>query len=141
MHHAQTVKEKTILLVDDDRSMLRAMSRALHPLQAQIWFAGNAGEAIQLIVQLRPDLVFLDLHMPFIDGFTLMRAVKEEGLERIPIVLVTGDGTDLAFRQAFHEGCVYFIHKPFRNEQLRNIADYLLGDLSESERNRLEVLL
>lgn len=141
MSCTQTVREKTILLVDDDRRMLRAMSRALHPLHANIWFAEDAKEAIRLVFKLRPDLVFLDLHMPFIDGFTLIRAIKEEGLAEVPIVLVTGDGTDLAFRQAFAEGCVYFIQKPFRNEQLRNISDYLLGDLSQAEKCRLERLL
>ena len=132
---------KTVLLVDDERRALRALSRVLHPMRPRIWFAEDGGDALRLVRKFRPDLIFLDLHMPGMSGFDLMRQMREEGLGELPVIIVTGDQRQEALIRGLGEGCVYFLTKPFRNEQVLRIAEYLIGDLPESERERLEPLL
>ena len=135
------IQEKTVLCVDDEEGILSAMRRLLRPLVGRVLTARGGEEGLRLARAERPDLIFLDARMPVMDGYDLMRRLREEGMGETPVVLLTGDVSEEALLQGLGEGCVYYIGKPFRNEHVRNIVRYLLGELTMEERESLELRL
>jgi two-component system LytT family response regulator len=107
------------LVVDDEeiaRRRLRAMLEALPgaPLRV-VGEAANGGEALDRIASLQPDLVFLDLRMPDLDGFEVLRLVPEGQLPQV--IFVTGHD-DFAL-QAFEVNAVDYLLKPVKASRLQ----------------------
>ncbi|MBW1654591.1 response regulator [Flavobacterium quisquiliarum] len=89
------MKYRNILLVDDDTDDAEIFVTALHAINNKIKYSveNNALEALKKLqdLKLSPDVIFLDYHMPYLDGtefLKLLRGVKE--LKNIPVVLYSG---------------------------------------------------
>jgi CheY-like chemotaxis protein len=82
----------TILVVDDDAEGRATIQEALEDEGYEVWTADNGKEALQRLRSGRPDLVFLDLLMPVMDGWQFLEAV---GAEEIPVVVVSAHISDL----------------------------------------------
>lgn len=131
-----SVMLKTVLCVDDDPGVLAALERVLRSYRVVL--SRHGLEAIQWCKNNRPDLILLDLTMPRMNGFAFMRAFHAMGFNTIPIVVLTADLCENTMMEAYGSGGCYFINKPFRNQRVLDIVDYLIGDLSEEERLCLE---
>lgn len=129
---------KTILCVDDEQGMLDALCRVLHRMPYRVFTARDGLQAIDLIKKERPDLIMLDLHMPTMDGYGVMKWLRENQLGETPVVMLTGDKTDEATFRGYQEGIHYYLTKPFNNESIKNIIRFLIEDISEEEREKLE---
>ncbi|MFL5846395.1 MAG: HD domain-containing phosphohydrolase [Solirubrobacteraceae bacterium] len=110
-----------ILIVDDHASNVMILELLL----AQDGYTNvtSITDPGQVVDQLRadpPDLVLLDLHMPEIDGFEVMRLVQEHTPPQvqIPILVITGDGAQDARRRALDAGARDFVAKPFDSVEL-----------------------
>jgi two-component system LytT family response regulator len=118
MSHSDSSIRIRALVVDDEeiaRRRLCSMVEALSgtPIEV-VGEAGNGGQALERIEELQPALVFLDLRMPDLDGFEVLRLVPEG---RVPhVVFVTGHD-DFAL-QAFEVNAVDYLLKPVRAERL-----------------------
>lgn len=134
-------KQKTILCVDDDTNMLSALKRLLGRLPFRVVTASGGKEGIETAIREKPDLVFLDLMMPGIDGFEVLSQLRQSGLTVPPVIMLTGWNTGDAMLKGYREGCVYYLTKPFKNEHVINVVQYLIGDLPESEREQLALKL
>jgi CheY-like chemotaxis protein len=130
--------KRTVLCIDDEEGMLSALRRVLRPLAYRVVTALSAEEGLSLVHLERPDLIILDVRMPIMDGYQFMARLKEEGKGDIPIVMLTADGTMKDIQKGYQEGSVYYITKPFKNEYVRNIVEYLIGDLSEKQKEWVE---
>lgn len=109
-----------ILVVDDDRSTRRAVSRALMSFGHQVREAGSGAEALATLDG-AVDLMVLDLDMPGLDGLQAARHVRVAAGSEVPIIMVTGrSGADTRL-EAVLSGVNDFIEKPFmvRDLQLR----------------------
>lgn len=107
----------TVLLVDDEplaREGLRGLL-AGDPEVAAIHEARNGKEAVQMIRALKPDLIFLDVQMPEMDGFEVTRAV---GAENMPTVVFVTAHDQYAI-QAFEINAVDYLLKPVTEERFR----------------------
>ena len=84
---------KKLLIVDDDPDMLIAMGAVLESHGFQIVKARNGEEALEKLVQERPDLMLLDLLMPRMDGFAVCRELKEprrvKEYPKVPVLILT----------------------------------------------------
>ena len=78
-----------ILLVDDDKVVLQAMSRMVAEAGYDPTTADNWSEALRQFRDGKPDLVLLDVLMPTIDGFKLARIIKADATSFVPIILLT----------------------------------------------------
>ncbi len=116
-----------ILVVDDDRLGRRMMQEILSPLGYEVATAGDGREAVEVAAQLRPDLVFMDVVMPELDGFEACSELKGRPETRhIPVVLVTSlDGRDAKIR-GLAAGASDFIAKPVDEAELTLRAKNLL---------------
>jgi len=133
--------QKTILCIDDDETFLASLERALHPLGHRVVTCPGGKDGLCLIQDLRPDLVFLDVRMPEVDGYAVLRQLRVNGLGSIPVVLLTADRSSEGMFRGYQEGSVYHLMKPCSREHVVNIVQYLIGDLTKEERQCLELKL
>jgi DNA-binding response OmpR family regulator len=130
---------KTVLIVDDAEDIRLIVSKLLEVNGYVVATAASGAEALRILLEERlpVDLVLLDIMMPELDGFETLRAAREGGISA-PVVLLTARSGDADILRGYEAGADYYIAKPFRNETLLNIVTYLIGDLSDDERSKLE---
>lgn len=103
-------------VIIDDEPLARKFIRNLLKGDRSVEIVGECGngrEAVSLITEREPDLVFLDVQMPEMDGFSVLQAV---GLERLPQIIFTTAYDDYAIR-AFEVRALDYILKPFTRER------------------------
>lgn len=91
---------KKILIADDDRKSLDTLVKKLIDLDYEVMAFSDGFEAIEKCRIFRPDLILLDIVMPGIDGYTVIRSVREDkALANIPVIFVTSQELEYTFMQ------------------------------------------
>ena len=85
--------KKTILIVEDERPIAKALSLKLSGVGFNVSIAKNGEDALKIIEGTQFDLILLDLIMPKIDGFGVLKALKNKGLN-IPVIVLTNLGQE-----------------------------------------------
>ena len=110
---------KKILLVDDSSTVLLLHRMMLSHCGYELLTARDGQEALDKAATEHPDLIFLDVLMPRMDGFQTCRALRSRSETKdVPIILVTTRGEPHYVRQGFESGCTDYITKPFDGEEL-----------------------
>jgi putative two-component system response regulator len=112
----QVWNQARIVVVDDDAAMLRLLERILKRAgYGNVLCTSDPFEAIGACQEQRPDLVVLDLHMPTLDGFTLLERIRSYVDEDayLPVLVLTGDLSPWARQRALSSGAKDFLTKPF----------------------------
>jgi sigma-B regulation protein RsbU (phosphoserine phosphatase) len=129
-----------ILVVDDEPGMLRAVTRILesrHDVKA----ASTPAEALLLAEQFDPDIAVLDIRMPDMNGFELMRRLRVDRAE-LDVIMMTGNVVEPEQNliRAIDEGAFYFVQKPFDRRVLMTLVSRCLElrRLRRKERRLLE---
>ncbi len=105
--------KRKILLVDDVALILEIEKSFLRNSPVRIFTAHDGAEALEIVKNERPDLVFMDLNMPRMDGAACCAAIKADGqLRSIPVVMVTTAGKSEDRELCREAGCDDFITKP-----------------------------
>lgn len=119
----------TILLVDDNQLFIEIEKEFLESSLVDVLTARDGLEALHVIKTRRPDLVFMDLQMPKMDGAVCCRAIRSDpALVALPVVMVTTKGKDEDRENCFSAGCDYFLTKPLdRDHFLEAARRYLPG--------------
>jgi DNA-binding response OmpR family regulator len=113
------MSRKKILLVDDSSTVLLLHRMMLSHCGYELLTARDGQEALDKASTERPDLIFLDVIMPRMDGFQTCRALRSRSeTKNVPIILVTTRGEPHYVRQGFESGCTDYITKPFDGEEL-----------------------
>jgi excisionase family DNA binding protein len=108
-----------VLIVDDDPGLREYMRANLEMDGYHVREAGSAEEGLQVLEEEPPDLILLDVMMPHVDGWEMLRRVRERhGVESIPIVMFSGKVDEVEASAAEERGAQAFIGKPFDPEQL-----------------------
>jgi two-component system cell cycle response regulator len=109
----------SILLIDDTASVLAALDYCLKSVGYEVVLAGDGRTGLRLAAEHAPDLIMLDLEMPLMNGVAVCRALKADPLlSRIPVLMMTGQATQEARRQALAAGAIVVMSKPFDLEVL-----------------------
>ena len=120
-----------ILIVDDEAHIRRLIERALEDLEDQgveLITTDNGEDALSLIVEERPDLVFLDVMLPKMNGFDVCQRVKcELGLSEVFIVLLTAKGQEYDRQRGEDSGANIYMTKPFDPDALLQKVEEVLG--------------
>jgi len=101
----------SILIVDDEPSILQSLSGLLSDEGFEVMTASNGYEALKIIDAESPDLVLLDIWMPGIDGIETLKEIKKEN-PFIQVIIITGHGTIETAVKATKLGAFDFIEKP-----------------------------
>lgn len=109
----------TILVVDDNKTNVLLCATHLKNEGYETLEAYNGEEALRVIAERGPDLVLLDIMMPGMDGFEVVRRLKaDESTRNIPIIMVTALGDQHSRLQALENGAEEFINKPVHKAEL-----------------------
>lgn len=109
--------EATIVVVDNEPSIRELVSASLHFSGFDVKTASNGTEAIDVITQADPDLVVLDVMLPDIDGFTVTRRIRQQGVEAPVLFLTARDDTQDKVMGLTVGGDDY-VTKPFSLEEV-----------------------
>jgi two-component system, OmpR family, alkaline phosphatase synthesis response regulator PhoP len=121
------------LVVDDDRLLLRLVELNLSKLGIKVILADNGQEALRLAQEERPDVILLDIMMPRMDGYEVIRQLKDsEETRAIPVIMLTAKSNLVDRRRCRELGAVEYITKPFRLEDLRNTVIRIIENSSGS---------
>jgi nitrogen regulation protein NR(I) len=125
-----------ILIVDDEVAIRKALERFLAGLQYSVHTAGNGEEALEILKRETIDLALVDLVMPKMDGVELIRRMKREQPELIPVVL-TGFGTITSAVDAMKAGAYHYLTKPFELDDIAALLSTALEHRQLKAENRL----
>ena len=119
-----------ILIIDDEESNVRLLERVLARAGYEdVASTTNSVDAHSLQMQFKPDLVLLDVHMSGKDGFQVLEEIVAQrgDSERVPVLMITADGSAEAKRRALALGAKDFLNKPFDPAEvllrIRNILE------------------
>ncbi len=108
-----------IVVVDDDASNLKMASRILTEAGMRVSCLKSGEDAVKFLKNNRPDIILLDIHMPGMNGFDTIQAIKsDETTSDIPVIFLTADDDSATETRGLKEGAVDFIRKPFVPEVL-----------------------
>ena len=108
-----------VLLVDDDDKVRELVRVNLEFEGYTVREAGSATEGLDAIEEAKPDLVLLDVMMPHVDGWEMLRRIQDQyGAGAIPVVMFSGQVDEEAQRQAEAVGAQAFVGKPFDLQSL-----------------------
>lgn len=132
-----------VLVIDDSAFNRRTIVKMLEALPnvEVIGYACDGEEGLRKVIDLKPDLVTLDLEMPRMDGFTLLRIVMQR--QPTPIIVVSSRANDEDVFKALELGAVEFVPKPSSrvSPMLMDIRDVLLEKVREVTRANLRSVL
>jgi two-component system, NtrC family, response regulator AtoC len=112
----------TVLIVDDERTLARAVKAFLAEAGYEAEVAGDGEQALELLPRLRPDVVFADVRLPGMSGIDLLRRIREFD-PAIPVIIMTAHGTIEGAVEAVKLGAFDYMKKPVDLEELRLLAD------------------
>jgi DNA-binding NtrC family response regulator len=112
----------TVLIVDDERTLARAIRTFMTEAGYEAEVAGDAERALELLEALRPDVVFTDVRLPGMSGIDLLRRIREFD-PAIPVIIMTAHGTIEGAVEAVKLGAFDYLKKPVDLEELRLLAD------------------
>lgn len=116
-----------ILVAEDERDIRELINFTLMFAGHKVTQAANGAEAVELALQVKPDLVMMDVRMPRMTGYEACRQMKQhEEIKHVPVVFLSAKGQDEEVQTGIEAGAEAYILKPFAPEELtRRIADIL----------------
>lgn len=121
-----------IMIVDDDREILMALSVRLRREGFNVIPCHRASEACQVVVHERPDAIVLDIDMPHFTGLELHECLNlAERTRAIPVIYVSGSVSPSDRQVAFRQGARAFLPKPFEFQALLDTVRCVLDAGSE----------
>lgn len=118
-----------VLLVDDSPTVRNILKVYLMNLPVDLVEAEDGERALQVLKLVPADLVIADINMPGLDGISFCKKVREGALpsgSTLPIVLLTGDKTELLRSRGTEAGCSAFLLKPVKSAELVEVVQRLL---------------
>lgn len=122
---------KKILIVDDEVHIKMLLEQTLEELEddydVELFTASDGEEGLEFIRSERPDLVFLDIMMPKMNGYEVCRIVMDDAeLNHIKIILLTAKGQEVDRKQGLELGAEMYMTKPFDPDEILKVSKELL---------------
>jgi CheY-like chemotaxis protein len=122
------ISQWTVILVDDEPDTLNLIHEILTYQGAQVITAASGAECLACLVQVQPTLILMDLAMPDMDGWQLLKQVRAQPhLAGVPVVAMTAYYSDRVMDEAERVGFDDFLPKPIKANDLLTHLKQLLG--------------
>src|SRR3978361_777487 len=131
---------RQVLVVDDEIGIRELLRDILQDEGYQVRLAENAAEAREFRLQVRPDLVLLDIWMPDCDGITLLREWGSSALLTMPVVMMSGHGTIDPAVEATRIGAFDFLEKPIALQKLLKTVNAALKHGEQMPKQALSLI-
>lgn len=124
-----------VLIIDDDVSIATALAVRLRAMAYEVSHAPGGLRGIEMVAEVRPDVILLDIRMPDIDGIEVCRRLKSEpDLAAIPVIFVSANLQDEARSKSEAAGGAAHIGKPFESSEVLETIERVLADASAPTR-------
>ncbi|MFQ3550041.1 MAG: response regulator [Armatimonadota bacterium] len=121
---------RKILAVDDEKNILRLLQVHLERAGYQVVTAMDGKDAILKIGQHKPDLIVLDVMMPQMDGFEVLRALRRNQSTRdIPVIMLTAKSQDADVLKGWQSGVDCYLTKPFNPVELLSFVKRIFDSM------------
>ena len=108
-----------VLIVDDDRAIVKAIQMRLNIAGFETMRAFDGAQGLEIALNDTPDAVILDLRMPVMDGFAMLDRLRNSvHTARVPAIILSADAADRARLKALRRGATYYVEKPYKPEDL-----------------------
>jgi two-component system alkaline phosphatase synthesis response regulator PhoP/two-component system response regulator VicR len=124
---------KKILAVDDERHIVRLVEVNLQRAGYQVVTAFDGREALEKVKSEKPDLVVLDVMMPYMDGFEVLKNLKADPTTaEIPVIMLTAKAQDADVFRGWQSGVDCYLTKPFNPMELLTFVKRIFDSLGSS---------
>lgn len=109
----------TILAIDDDKATLGILESQMSGLGYRVFTERAAVKGVEIARSFSPDVILLDLHMPVMDGFKVLSALKKDKTTKdIPVIMLTSNKEKETVMEAMRHGVIDYIVKPYNADKL-----------------------
>ncbi|MEE9144029.1 MAG: response regulator [Candidatus Binatia bacterium] len=123
-----SASKTTIMVIDDQPDILDIVKTILERSGYVVQVADSGMEAFSLLEEKKPDLIILDIMMPQMDGWKVLKQLKGNAdYSSIPVILITAKIQQENMVRGYEMGADYFIPKPFTSAHLINITNLLIN--------------
>ena len=120
---------KTILVADDEANIARLVQLNLEREGYSVVTAADGREALEKVAVSKPDLILLDVMMPHVDGFEVLKRLKSDpGTQDIPVIMLTVKAQDTDFFEGRSRGADVYLTKPAEPAELVAHIRSVVGD-------------
>jgi len=116
-------KKRIVLVVDDEQKVLRFMEINLRLRGLEVFTTTSGEEALELVKSVKPDIVLLDIIIPGMDGFEVLKTLR--AFSPLPVIVFSASITN--YDEAMRLGANAFISKPFQINDMMNSINILLS--------------
>lgn len=117
-----------ILVCDDERHIVRLIQVNLERQGYNVVTAYDGKEGLEKAQAEKPDLMVLDVMMPYMDGFEVLKALRrEQATEALPVIMLTAKAQDKDVFEGYHYGADMYLTKPFNPMELVTFVKRILG--------------
>ena len=128
-----------ILIVDDNADIRRLIGTILATSDHNLAYAEDGERALEIIKKSTPDLVVLDVMMPKMDGFMVLKQMRVAGLrDSTKVLMLTAKSSESDWVRGYKLGADSYLTKPFDPEELQKAVDELFSMTKERLRERRE---
>src|ERR1700730_8173816 len=117
---------RRILIVEDEENARKGYEALLRKWNCDVLGVGAGEEALAKFPEFSPDVILVDVELPGMNGLDLLGHLGEE-IQRVPVIIITGRGSDERVVQAIEAGAFWYIEKPLKPPVLRALLDRALG--------------
>ena len=125
---------KKILAVDDERHIVRLVQVNLERAGYEVVTAFDGKEALEKVASEQPDLVVLDVMMPYMDGFEVLQNLRKNPSTRdLPVIMLTAKAQDADVFRGWQSGVDCYLTKPFTPIELISFVKRIVKSLEEGD--------
>lgn len=116
-------EDKRVLIADDEQEVVELLKNSLSRKGFQVAVAYDGVEAKNVILEKKPDLIILDLMMPRLDGWEVLKWLRQESKLNIPVVIISGKDEVVDAKYVYQLGADSYLVKPIEIENLLKIIN------------------
>jgi DNA-binding response OmpR family regulator len=116
-----------ILVVDDDPAIRQLLADVLEMDGHEVHQAVDGNDGLRLLDLTRPDFVVLDVMMPGIDGYDVLRAIRAQEGDPLPVLMLTAAADPASATRGWVDGVDYFLAKPFAPDAVLELVESACG--------------
>lgn len=129
-----------ILVCDDERHIVRLIQVNLERQGYHVVTAYDGKEGLEKVKSEKPDLMVLDVMMPYMDGFEVLKNLRrEQDTESLPVIMLTAKAQDKDVFEGYHYGADMYLTKPFNPMELVTFVKRILGGTKDDGPKRYDI--
>lgn len=133
---------KKILAVDDEKAIVRLVQVNLEREGYEVVTAYDGKEALEKVESEKPDLIVLDVMMPYMDGFEVLQQLKKNPETRdIPVIMLTAKAQDADVFRGWQSGVDCYLTKPFNPMELKAFVKRVFKSLEDEAQGERRIQL